>query len=406
MGDTPVVSGDKASLHPPRAGTLVYLDYQSTTPTDRRVVDAMLPYFHERFGNPHSHQHPFGWRAEEAVERARGQIARLIGARPREIVFTSGATEANNLAIKGAVRAAIDAEPGRRHVVTVATEHKCVLETCRHLEREGAEVSYLAVQPNGLIDLDQLASVLTPATALVSIMAVNNEIGVIQPLDEIGRLCRERGVLFHTDAAQALGKIPLDVESMAIDLLSASSHKTYGPMGTGALYVSRRPGRRLAPLFDGGGQERGIRSGTLPLPLCVGFGEACAIAAREMDSENERLRKLRDRFLAVLHRQLTDVQLNGDEERRIPGNLNLAFGGIEAQDLFMDLGDVAISSGSACSSATVEPSHVLSALGLDDARARGSVRIGFGRFSSEEEVDYAAARIAAVVAHLRALTSV
>jgi len=376
----------------------VYLDYQATTPVDQRVLEAMLPWFTERFGNPHSSSHRHGWDAAEAVETARARVARIVGARPREIVFTSGATEANNLAVKGAARAA---GPDRRHVVTCVTEHKCVLESCRRLEREGFDVTYLPVGRNGLVSLETLSHAVTDRTALVSIMAVNNEIGVIQPLAEIGRLCRERGALFHTDAAQAVGKIPLDVRAMQIDLMSITAHKTYGPKGIGALYVRGRPAVPLDPLFDGGGQERGIRSGTVPAPLAVGFGVACAIAAEEMPAEAMRLRGLRDRFLERLRVGVDRFHLHGDMNRRIPGNLNLSFENIEGQDLMVRLGRISVSSGSACNSAATGPSHVLQALGSEPALLHNALRIGLGRYTTVEEVDIAADAIIAAVRGLR-----
>jgi cysteine desulfurase len=381
----------------PEAAPAIYLDYQATTPTDPRVVEAMLPFFNRRFGNPHSRQHAFGWDAEDAVEAARRRIAALIGADARDITFTSGATESNNLAIKGVARL----DSARNEIVTCATEHKCVLEACRRLESEGLRATYLPVGGNGLIDLGALAAAMNEKTALVSIMAANNEIGVIQPIAEIGRLCRERGVLFHTDAAQAAGKIVLDVEAMAVDLMSLSSHKLYGPMGIGALYVRRAADMHVQPLFDGGGQERGLRSGTLPLPLCVGFGAACAIAGAEMQAENVRLRGLRDALLEALRRRVPDIRLNGDAEARLAGNLNVSFPGIDAEDLMMAVKDVAVSSGSACSSASIEPSYVLRALGLTDELARASLRISLGRFTTAEEVERAAARLAEEVLRLR-----
>jgi cysteine desulfurase len=357
----------------------------------------MLPFFNQQFGNPHSRHHIYGWAAEDAVEAARRQVAALIGARPREITFTSGATEANNLAIKGAT----GLDSTRNEIVTCVTEHKCVLEACRRLENDGRRVAYLPVGAGGLVDLAALAAAVSEKTALVSIMAVNNEIGVIQPLAEIGRLCRARGALFHTDAAQAAGKIALDVEAMNIDLLSLSGHKLYGPMGIGALYVRRKPGLRLQPLFDGGGQERGLRSGTLPLPLCVGLGAACQIAAAEMTAEGKRLQALRDTLLAELRRRLPDIRLNGDVNARAAGNLNISFPGIDAEDLMMEVKEVAVSSGSACSSASIEPSYVLHALGLSDEIARASLRISVGRFTTAEEINRAAALLADGVVRLR-----
>ena len=376
----------------------IYLDYQATTPVDERVLQAMLPWFTQRFGNPHSSDHRHGWDAAEAVENARRQVARLVGARPREIIFLSGATEANNLAIKGAARAA---GPEKRHIVTCVTEHKCVLESCRRLEREGFAVTYLPVRKDGLVSLDALSDAVSARTALVSIMAVNNEIGVIQPIAEIGRLCRERGVLFHTDGAQAVGKIPIDVKAMRIDLMSITAHKLYGPKGIGALFVRGRPPVPLEPLLDGGGQERGVRSGTVPAPLAVGFGAACEIAGAEMEAEAERLRGLRQRFLDRLRAGVDRFHIHGDMDRRIPGNLNLSFENIEGQDLMVRLGRISVSTGSACTSAAVGPSHVLQALESDAALLHNALRIGFGRYTTAEEVDAAADAIVAAVQGLR-----
>jgi cysteine desulfurase len=382
----------------------IYLDNQSSTRLDPRVLEAMLPCFTEEFGNPHSTSHAYGRVAAAAIEAARGELAALIGADPREIVFTSGATESNNLAIKGAARFA-GAHPAaagpRDHIVTLATEHKCVLESCAALEREGFAVTYLPVEPDGLVSLDRLAAALTERTLLVSVMAAHNEIGVIQPLVEIGRLCRAKGALLHTDAAQAVGKIPLDVEAMRIDLMSISGHKVYGPKGVGALYVRRRPRARLLPLIDGGGQERGLRSGTLPTPLCVGLGRAASLAAAEMADEAARLRRLRERLHAGLARRVAGLGLNGDPERRLPGNLNLSFPGIEAPALIEACPSIAISTGSACTSATVEPSYVLRALGQPDAIANTAIRIGLGRFNTEADVDFAVDALAAAAARVR-----
>jgi cysteine desulfurase len=381
----------------------VYLDYQATTPTDPRVVAAMLPYFTEKFGNPHSTSHHFGREAAEAVERARGDVAALIGAEAREIVFTSGATESNNAAIKGAVRFMRDERRSDRdRIVTVATEHKCVLETCRQLEREGFSLTVMPVKSDGLLDLAALADAIGPRTALVSVMAVNNEIGTIQDLAAIGALCRARGILFHSDAAQAAGKVPLDVDAMGIDLLSISGHKLYGPKGIGALYVRRRPRVRLAPLIDGGGQERGFRSGTLPTPLCVGLGVACAIARDEMAAEAARLVELRRRFFAALHRRIPGMRLNGSGEQRVAGNLNIGFPGIDAEKLLEACATVAASTGSACSSASIEPSYVLRALGLDAAAARASFRLCVGRFTTVPEIDFAADALVAAFERLGA----
>jgi len=379
----------------------VYLDYQATTPTDPRVVEAMMPFFAGKFGNPHSRNHHFGWEAEAAVETAREQVASIIGANAKEVIFTSGATESNNLALKGVARFNKDR---KNHIITCVTEHKCVLDTGRHLEQEGFEVTYLPVQENGLIDLDQLRDAITEQTLLVSIMAANNEIGVIQPLAEIGAICRENKVYFHTDAAQAVGKIPLDVEEMNIDLMSISGHKVYGPMGIGALYVRRRPRVRLVPMINGGGQERGMRSGTLPTPLCVGLGEACAIAQREMGAEAERLKMLRDRMFNRINDRLAEVYLNGDLDQRLPGNLNLSFAYVEGEGLMMGIKELAVSSGSACTSASLEPSYVLRALGVEEELAHTSLRLGLGRFTTEEEIDYAADRICSEVERLREMS--
>ena len=376
----------------------VYLDYQATTPTDRRVVEAMLPFFTDKFGNPHSTGHAFGWQAETAVEEARAKVADLIGAEAREIVFTSGATESNNLALKGVAEFHRER---RNHVVTCLTEHKCVLEAAGRLEGQGIDVTYVPVGKDGLIDLGRLSEAIGDKTAIVSIMAVNNEIGVIQPLAEIGALCRARSAYFHTDAAQAVGKIPIDVNAMSIDLMSISGHKLYGPKGIGVLYVRRRPRVRLVAQIDGGGQERGMRSGTLAPPLCVGLGEACAIAGQEMVVEAERLRLLRDRLLEGLKERVADVTVNGDLERRIPGNLNVAFDHIDASALLMGVKDLAVSTGSACTSASIEPSYVLRALGIEEGRAFASLRIGLGRFTTAEEVDYAVGRLTEEIERIR-----
>ena len=376
----------------------VYLDYQATTPTDRRVVEAMLPWFTEKFGNPHSITHAYGREAEAAVDAARSEVAALIGAEPREIAFTSGATEANNLAIKGAAH--FHRERGRDHIVTVATEHKCVLESCLALEREGFRLTVLPVDAQGIVDMAALAAAIDERTAVVSVMAANNEIGVLQPIDEIGTLCRGRGALFHSDAAQAVGKVPVDVEAMKIDLLSISGHKLYGPKGIGALYVRRRPRARIAPLFDGGGQERGLRSGTLPTPLCVGLGAAARIVRDEMATEAERLLGLRRRFLAGIRAKLPEVRLNGDGERRLPGNLNLSFPGAPAPALMEACPGLALSTGSACSAAEIEPSYVLRALGLPEAVAGASLRIGIGRYTTDSEVDFAVDTLAAAARRL------
>ncbi|MBF0304517.1 MAG: IscS subfamily cysteine desulfurase [Alphaproteobacteria bacterium] len=379
----------------------IYLDYQATTPCDPRVVQAMLPYFTEKFGNPHSRNHVYGWEAEDGVEKAREQVASILGADMKEVIFTSGATESNNLALKGVAHFYKDK---RNHVVTCVTEHKCVLDTCRHLEQEGFSVTYLPVGKDGLIDLGQLEEVVTERTAIVSIMAVNNEIGVIQPLAEIGAICRKKGAFFHTDGAQAVGKIPIDVNAMNIDLLSVSGHKFYGPKGIGALYVRRRPRVRLVAMINGGGQERGMRSGTLPTPLCVGLGEASAIAQAEMGVENVRLSALRDRLLGGIRQRLPEVYLNGDLDRRIPGNLNLSFAFVEGEGLMMGVKDLSVSSGSACTSASLEPSYVLRALGVQDEMAHTSLRLGIGRFTTDEEIDYAIDHIVEAVSRLREMS--
>lgn len=376
----------------------IYLDNQATTPVDPRVLDAMMPYFKEKFGNPHSRSHSYGWDVEDDVEAARAEVAEIIGADPKEIIYTSGATESNNLAIKGVARFYGDR---KRRIVTVLTEHKCVLDSCRHLQQEGFEVTYLPVQPNGLIDLDELRAAIDDETALVSVMGVNNEIGVIQPLAEIGAICRERKVFFHTDCAQAVGKIPLDVNAMNIDLMSISGHKIYGPMGIGALYVRRRPRVRLQALINGGGQERGMRSGTLPAPLCIGLGAACRIAHEEMAMETERVRMLAQRLNKGITDKLDDVILNGDAERRVAGNLNLSFSYVEGESLMMAIKDLAVSSGSACTSASLEPSYVLRALGVDEELAHTSIRFGIGRFNTEAEIDYAIDTICENVGKLR-----
>ena len=387
-----------SNIPPIRTTGPIYLDNQSTTPTDPRVVEAMLPYFTEKFGNPHSGGHAFGWEAEDGVEAARQQIADLIGAESREIIFTSGATESNNLAIKGAAqfnRSSCD------HLITTKVEHKCVLECFRRLESEGFRVTYLDVNPDGLINLDDLAAAFEKGTLLVSVIGVHNEVGVIQPLEEIGAMCRKRGVYFHTDCAQAVGKIPLDVHEMKIDLLSISGHKMYGPMGIGALYIRRRPRVRLQAMMDGGGQERGYRSGTLPTPLCVGMGEAASIAGAEMADEEMRLENLRNRLFSAIQQRIQDVQVNGSMNKRFAGNLNLMFPGISGDDLVAALKGLAISTGSACTTATIEPSYVLRAMGLSTKEAGASARIGLGRFTTDEEIERAAELIIGEVLKLR-----
>ena len=364
----------------------IYLDYQATTPVDPRVLAEMLPYFTEKFGNAHSRSHSFGWESEEAVEIARSQVAKLINADPKEIIFTSGATESNNLAIKGVAH--FYAEK-KRHIITVATEHKCVLDACRHLEAEGFKVTYLPVKTNGMIDIEELKEAITPETGLVSVMGINNEIGVIQPLAEIGKICRENGVFFHTDCAQAFGKIPLDVKAMNIDLMSISGHKIYAPKGIGALYISRKPRVRLEPLINGGGQERGFRSGTLPTPLIVALGKAAELAGDEMEKDHKHIKYLSDKFYNSITSKIPDVFLNGDAVNRYPGNLNLSFAYVEGESLIIAIKELAVSSGSACTSASLEPSYVLRSMGVDEDLAHTSIRFGIGRFTTEEEIDAA-----------------
>ena len=379
----------------------VYLDFHATTPVDPRVLEAMLPYFTDRFGNAASRQHEYGWEAQKAIDAARGRVASLLGASANEIVFTSGASESNNLAIKGAVHA--NRSRGD-HVITAATEHKSVLDSCRSLEREGVRVTTLGVDRLGLIRLDELRAAITDRTVLVSIMAANNEIGVIQPLAEIGAIARERGVLFHTDAAQAAGKIPIDVAAMNIDLLSLTGHKYYGPKGAGALYVRRRkPKIQLECQIDGGGHESGFRSGTLNVPGIVGLGSAADICREEMTGEAARLGGMRDRLLAGLRRNLEDVRVNGPlDERRLPHNLHVSFGDVEGEALLMALGDIAVSTGSACSSGSHAPSHVLQAMGVLSDQAGASIRFGLGRPTTESDIDYAIERVTVVVKSLRA----
>ncbi|WP_149536815.1 cysteine desulfurase family protein [Siccirubricoccus phaeus] len=378
----------------------IYLDNHATTPVDPRVLAAMRPWWEENFANPHSVEHVLGRAAEAAVEQAREAVAELIGAEAREIILTSGATESNNLAIKGAARFAAQQGEPRRRVVTLATEHKCVLESVGDLAAEGFEPVVLPVRADGLVDLDRLRAAVDDRTLLVTIMAVNNEIGVIQPLAEIGEIAKAAGALFHTDAAQGSGRIPLDVAALRADLLSISGHKIYGPKGIGALYVRRRPRVRLAPLFSGGGQERGLRSGTLPAPLIVGLGEAARLAAIEGALDAGRIAGQRDRFLAALRAEIPEVRLNGDPERRVAGNLNLTFpGAVDAQAIMAAAPEICVSTGSACSSAEVEPSYVLQALGISEREARATLRIGIGRFTSPADVDQAAASLAAAWRH-------
>ena len=380
----------------------IYMDYHATTPMDPRVLDAMTPYFMQKFGNAASRNHSFGWEAEEAVEKSRKQVAELIGATSKEIVITSGATESNNLAIKGV--AEMYAEKGN-HIITAATEHKAVLDTCKHLEKNGCRVTYLPVQQNGLIDLDQLRDAITDKTVLISVMYANNEIGVIQPISEIGKIAKEKGVLFHTDGVQAVGKVPVNVIKDNIDLMSMSAHKIYGPKGVGALYVRRKnPRVQITAQMDGGGHERGMRSGTLNVPGIAGLGEACTLCKNEMAEESKRLSFLRDKLRNKLEAELDEVYVNGTMEHRLPHNLNISFAYVEGESLLMGINDIAVSSGSACTSATLEPSYVLKALGAGDDLAHSSIRFGLGRFNTEEEVDYVSNKVIDVVKKLRELS--
>jgi cysteine desulfurase len=380
----------------------IYMDYHATTPVDPRVVDAMLPFFSEHFGNAASRNHAFGWEAEEAVETARRQVADLIGANPKEIIFTSGATESNNLAIKGV--AEMYREKGN-HIITCVTEHKAVIDTCKKLEKQGGRVTYLPVQKDGRIDLDDLRAAITDKTILITIMAANNEIGVLQPIAEIGAIAKEKGILFHTDAVQMVGKVPFSVTDLKVDLASMSAHKIYGPKGVGALYVRRRnPRVLLAEQISGGGHERGMRSGTLNVPGIVGLGKAAAIAQAEMATEGERLRLLRDRLNKKLHANLDELYINGSMDFRLPHNLNVSFAYVEGESLLMGINDVAVSSGSACTSASLEPSYVLKALGAGDDLAHSSIRFGLGRWTTEEEVDYVVEKLTTVVRRLREMS--
>jgi len=380
----------------------IYMDYHATTPVDPRVVEAMMPFFTQHFGNPASRNHAFGWEAEEAVDLARKQVADLIGATAKEVIFTSGATEANNLAIKGV--AEMYREKGN-HIITCVTEHKAVIDTCKKLEKQGARVTYLPVQKDGRIDLGQLREAITDKTVLITIMTANNEIGVLQPVAEIGALAKEKGVLFHTDAVQAAGKVPFDVNAMKADLVSVSAHKMYGPKGVGALYVRRRnPRVLLAEQINGGGHERGMRSGTLNVTGIVGFGKAAALAKAEMATESERLRALRDKLNAALHQNLDEIYVNGSMEHRLPHSLNISFAYVEGESLLMGINDVAVSSGSACTSASLEPSYVLKALGAGDDLAHSSIRFGLGRWTTEEEVNYVVDKLTNVVRRLREMS--
>jgi len=378
----------------------IYMDYSATTPIDPRVADKMIPYLREQFGNPASRSHMYGWSAEKAVEEARAQVAALVNADPREIIWTSGATEGNNLALKGAAQFY---KTKGKHIITVKTEHKAVLDTVRELERQGFEATYLQPQDNGLITVTQLAEAIRPDTILVSVMLVNNEIGVIQPIDEIGELCRSKGIIFHCDAAQATGKVHIDLEKTKVDLMTFTAHKTYGPKGIGALYVRRKPRVRIEPQMHGGGHERGLRSGTLPTHQIVGMGEAFRIAKEEMDEEIVRIKTLRDRLAKGLQ-DMEEVYINGDLEHRVPHNLNVSFNYVEGESLIMAIKDLAVSSGSACTSASLEPSYVLRALGRSDELAHSSIRFTFGRFTTEEDIDFTIQLIKEKVAKLRELS--
>ncbi|ELU02672.1 hypothetical protein CAPTEDRAFT_155858 [Capitella teleta] len=377
------------------------MDVQATTPLDPRVNDAMMPYHVNFYGNPHSRTHAYGWEAESAVENARQQVASLIGADPREIIFTSGATESNNISVKGVARFY---KSRKKHVITTQTEHKCVLDSCRALEAEGFDVTYLPVKTNGMIDMEQLEAAMRPDTSLVSVMAINNEIGVRQPIEEIGELCRSRKVFFHTDAAQAVGKIPVDVNAMKIDLMSISGHKIYGPKGIGALYLRRRPRVRVEAIQSGGGQERGVRSGTVPAPLVVGLGAACEISQQEMEYDHRRISMLADRLINTVCNAIPHVIRNGDPHHTYPGCVNLSFAYVEGESLLMALKDIALSSGSACTSASLEPSYVLRAIGADEDLAHSSIRFGIGRFTTEEEIDFTAQKCISHVTRLREMS--
>nr|OQO15369.1 Cysteine desulfurase, mitochondrial [Rachicladosporium sp. CCFEE 5018] len=380
----------------------IYLDMQATTPTDPRVLDAMLPYMTGMYGNPHSRTHAYGWETDKAVEVARGHIAALIGADPKEVIFTSGATESNNMSIKGVARF-FKRSGKKNHIITCQTEHKCVLDSCRHLQDEGFEITYLPVQEDGLISMEALEKAMRPETALVSIMMVNNEIGVVQPMEEIGRLCRSKKIFFHTDAAQAVGKIEVDVNKMNVDLMSISGHKIYGPKGIGACYVRRRPRVRIDPIISGGGQERGLRSGTIAPPLVIGFGEAARIAKEEMDYDTKRINSLSERLSSGLL-AMEHTTMNGSTAHRYPGCVNVSFAYVEGESLLMALKDIALSSGSACTSASLEPSYVLRALGSSDESAHSSIRFGIGRFTTDEEIDYVLNAVKQRVTFLRELS--
>ncbi|KAI8790096.1 cysteine desulfurase, mitochondrial [Biomphalaria glabrata] len=398
---THTVSATQSKEMPPKDMRPLYLDTQATTPLDPRVLDVMMPYMLSQFGNPHSRTHAYGWESEAAVEKARKQVANIIRADPKEIIFTSGATESNNIAVKGVARFY---KGKKNHIITTQTEHKCVLDSCRALEAEGFDVTYLGVQNNGLIDVKELEKSIRPETVLVSVMAINNEIGVKQPITEIGALCKAKKVFFHTDAAQAVGKIPLHVNEMNIDLMSISGHKIYGPKGIGALFVRRRPRVRIEPLQSGGGQERGMRSGTVPTPLVVGIGAACELAQEEMEYDSKRIKSLSNRLVHSIMEACPKVIRNGDPENTYPGCVNLSFAYVEGESLLMALKDVALSSGSACTSASLEPSYVLRAIGTDEDLAHSSIRFGIGRFTTDEEIDFTIKKCISHVKKLREMS--
>ena len=379
----------------------IYMDYQATTPMAQPVFDAMKPYLLEEFGNPHSKTHAYGWDAEHAVEDARSKVAKVINAHPKEIIFTSGATESNNMSLKGVVNFLKSNKNKKNHIITTTTEHKCVLDSCRYLQTRGADITYLPVNTDGLIDPEQIKDSITPNTAIVSVMSVNNEIGVIQPIQEIGKICRERKVYFHTDAAQAFGKIPLNVNEMNIDLMSISGHKIYGPKGIGALYIRRRPRVRIEPIMSGGGQERGLRSGTLSPALCVGLGKASEIAMNDLEKNSIHIEKLYNKFTKFVTENIPHTQINGHPNERYKGNVNISFGFVEGESLLMALKSIALSSGSACTSSSLEPSYVLRSLGVDETMSHTSIRFGFGIYTTEQDVDYLCKLLKEKVEYLR-----
>ncbi|XP_064089649.1 cysteine desulfurase-like [Macrobrachium nipponense] len=401
LGTSPIQHAAPETVEITREFRPLYLDAQATTPLDPRVLDAMLPYLTYQYGNPHSRTHAYGWESEKAMETARQQVADLIGADKKEIIFTSGATESNNISVKGVARFY---RSKKSHVITTQTEHKCVLDSCRALENEGWDVTYLPVQPSGLISLDDLEAAMRPDTAIVSVMTVNNEIGIIQPIKEIGELCRAKKIFFHTDAAQAVGKIPINVRDMNVDLMSISGHKLYGPKGIGCLYVRRRPRVRVEALMSGGGQERGMRSGTVPTPLVVGLGAACQIAKEEMTYDHKHVSRLSDMLVDSIQSRIPQVIRNGDPKRSYPGCVNLSFAFVEGESLLMALKDIALSSGSACTSASLEPSYVLRAIGAEEDLAHSSIRFGIGRFTTEAEVKYTADKCVEHVNRLREMS--